>query len=78
MAQKGAYRARLPGRLHHPTTIRATLYMAALTAIRHNPAMRLFAKRLQKNGKPSKLAITAVMRKLIGVCSTPCSDPAEP
>ena len=60
-----AYRARLPGRLRHPTTIRATLYMAALTAIRHNPAMRLLAKKLQKNGKPSKLANTALIRKLI-------------
>ena len=39
--------------------------MAALTAIKHNPVMRLFANKLQKNGKPSKLVITAVMRKLI-------------
>ena len=60
------------GKYHGPrhiaegrTTIRPTLYMAALTAIKHNPVMRLFAKRLQKNGKPSKLVITAVMRKLI-------------
>jgi len=47
------------GKYHGPrhiaegrTTIRPTLYMAALTAIKHNPVMRLFAKRLQKNGKP--------------------------
>ena len=40
--------------------------MAALTAIKRNPVMRFFAKRLQKNGKLSKLVITAAMRKLIG------------
>jgi transposase len=32
---------------------------------RHQALMRLFAKRLQENGKPSKLVITSVMRKLI-------------
>jgi transposase len=45
--------------------IRKTLYMAALVAIQHNPVMRLFANKLRRNGKPSKVVITAVMRKLI-------------
>ena len=45
--------------------VRKTIYMAALVAIRHNPVMRLFADKLRRNGKPSKLVITAVMRKLI-------------
>jgi transposase len=45
--------------------VRKTLYMAALVAIRHNPVMRLFAEKLRRNGKPSKVVITAVMRKLI-------------
>jgi transposase len=45
--------------------VRKTLYMAALVAIQHNPIMRLFAQRLRKNGKPAKVVITAVMRKLI-------------
>lgn len=39
--------------------------MTALVAIRHNPIMRLFADKLRRNGKPSKLVIVAVMRKLI-------------
>jgi len=45
--------------------VRKTLYMAALVAIQHNPIMRLFANKLRRNGKPSKVVITAVMRKLI-------------
>jgi transposase len=45
--------------------VRKTLYMTALVAIQHNPVMRLFADKLRRNGKPSKVVITAVMRKLI-------------
>ncbi|MFX6015297.1 IS110 family transposase, partial [Acinetobacter baumannii] len=41
------------------------LYMAAISAIRCNPPLRDFYKHLRGNGKPPKLAITAVMRKLI-------------
>jgi len=44
---------------------RATLYMAALTASFHNPILKTFYQRLLSHGKPFKLAITAVMRKLI-------------
>lgn len=47
------------------STIRTTLYMAALVALRHNPVMRRFAAALRQNGKPFKVVITAVMRKLI-------------
>ena len=45
--------------------VRKALYMAALVAIQHNPVMRLFADKLKRNGKPAKVVITAVMRKLI-------------
>lgn len=45
--------------------IRAPLYMAALVAIRFNPVMRRFADALKRRGKPAKVVITAVMRKLI-------------
>ena len=47
------------------TAVRKTLYMTALVAIRYNPVMRLFAEKLRRNGKPSKVVIAAVMRKLI-------------
>jgi transposase len=46
-------------------TIRASLYMAAITAIRCNPAIKPFYTKLVERGKPKKLAITAAMRKII-------------
>jgi len=45
--------------------VRAALYMAALVALRHNRVMAGFAAALRQNGKPFKVVITAVMRKLI-------------
>lgn len=45
--------------------LRAGLYMAALQAKRANPQLKAFYDRLLANGKPQKLALTAVMRKLL-------------
>ncbi len=45
--------------------LRKSLYMPALVAIRHNPMMRQFYTRLVTNGKAKKVAIIAVMRKLL-------------
>jgi transposase len=42
--------------------VRAALYMAALAAIRCNPVIAAFYKRLRAVGKPGKLALTACMR----------------
>ena len=39
--------------------------MAALSALRGTPAVRIFAARLKARGKPSKVILTAIMRKLI-------------
>jgi transposase len=39
--------------------------MAGLSASRHNPVLRDFYQRLLKAGKPKKVALTAVMRKLL-------------
>jgi len=44
---------------------RRFLYLAALAASRHDPALRAFAQRLKALGKKPKVAIVAVMRKLI-------------
>jgi transposase len=46
-------------------TIRNVAYMAALTASRHNPILKAFHDKLVAAGKPDKVALTAVMRKLI-------------
>ena len=43
--------------------VRNALYMAALVASRHNPAIAAFAERLA--GKPGKVCLVACMRKLI-------------
>jgi transposase len=45
--------------------LRSGLYMAALVATRHNPILSNFYQRLRAKGKPPKLALTAVMRKLL-------------
>ena len=45
--------------------LRQALYMAALVATRFNPDMKRKHQALIKNGKPPKVAITAIMRKLI-------------
>ena len=45
--------------------LRASLYMAALVARYRNPKLRAFADQLRQRGKPNKLILTAVMRKLI-------------
>lgn len=45
--------------------LRRCLYMAALSASRSNPILKPFYQRLIANGKPGKVALTAVMRKLI-------------
>jgi transposase len=45
--------------------VRTVLYMAALTAARWNPVLRAFYQRLRAAGKPAKVALTAVARKLI-------------
>jgi transposase len=39
--------------------------MPALTASRHNPVLKEFYLRLLKAGKLKKVALTAVMRKLL-------------
>jgi transposase len=47
--------------------VRAVLYMAALTAKRFNPVLKAFYDRLTAAGKPPKVALTAVMRKLLTI-----------
>lgn len=44
---------------------RRMLYLAALAARRHDPGLRAFADRLASAGKPKKVVLVAVMRKLV-------------
>jgi transposase len=50
--------------------LRQALFMAALSAARHNPARRPFYQRLLARGKPKLVALTAVARKLLAVMVT--------
>lgn len=47
--------------------VRAVLYMAAHSAARYNPPLALFYQRLIAKGKTPKVALVAVMRKLLTV-----------
>jgi len=55
-------------------TVRAALYMAALTAIRQDTAIADLYQRLLDAGKPAKLAITACMRKLLVILNAITRD----
>ena len=50
--------------------VRAVLYMAAISAIQHNDAIKAFAERLKKAGKPPKVVIVACMRKLLTIINS--------
>jgi len=47
------------------TTLKTALYMAALSAARHNPDLKHFYAKLKAAGKPPKVALIAVARKLL-------------
>jgi transposase len=48
-------------------SVRSALYMAALSARRHNPQIRQMSQRLEAKGKPHKVVIVACMRKLLTI-----------
>lgn len=47
------------------SAVRAALFWPAMTAIRANPVIQTFARRLERRGKPKMVIIGAAMRKLI-------------
>ncbi len=47
--------------------VRRVLYMATLTAVRYNPAIKAFYERLKAAGKLPKVALVACMRKLLTI-----------
>jgi transposase len=54
--------------------IRRVLYMACLSAIKHNPVIRSLYLRLIKKGKAFKVAITACMRKMLIILNAMIRD----
>jgi transposase len=57
--------------------VRATLYMGALVATRHNPTLKEFYERLLAAGKPKKVALVACMRKLLSILNAVMRDRAN-
>jgi transposase len=55
--------------------VRTALYMAALVASRYNPVLKALYRRLLAKGKPKKLALTVLMRKLIELMNTMLKNP---
>lgn len=58
--------------------IRQVLYMAALSALRHEPRLRDFYQGLRARGKAAKVAIVAVMRKLLVILNARMRDSLAP
>lgn len=50
-------------------TLRHVLFQAALAAACHNPVLKPLAKRLKERGKPHKLVIIAVARRLVTIAN---------
>jgi transposase len=55
-------------------SVRRVLYMAALSASRHNPVINAFYQRLIDQGKLKKVALTACMRKLLTILNAMIRD----
>lgn len=58
--------------------IKRSLFMAAMAARRFNPELREFYERLLANGKKKKVALIAVMRKLIVIANAKVRDALYP
>ena len=52
------------------SVLRQMLYMAAMTSIKWNVDLKAFYERLRANGKPGKVALVAVMRKLLSMANS--------
>ncbi len=57
--------------------VRKTLYMAAMSATRHNPVIRDFYHRLLGKGKPPMVALVACMRKMLVILNAMLRDGKE-
>lgn len=56
--------------------VRNSLYMSALVAAHHNPVLSVFYERLRTHGKPPKVALVGVMRKLVVLLNRIARDEA--
>ena len=54
--------------------LRNALYMAALTAMRYDPTLKAFSERLRAAGKPGKVAVVAVIHKMLTILNARVRD----
>lgn len=57
--------------------LRDALYLPAIVATQYNPDLKAQYERMKANGKPSKVAITAIMRKLLILANTLVKEDRE-
>lgn len=55
-------------------SLRHVMFQAALVASYHNPVLKIFADRLRAAGKPHKVIIVAVARKLVTIVNALCKS----
>jgi transposase len=55
-------------------SVRSALYLGAMSGVRCNPVLRDFYERLLAQGKPKKLALTAVAHKLLVILNAMARD----
>lgn len=55
--------------------VRHVLYMAAVSASRSNPILAAFYQRLRAKGKPAKVCLVAVMRKMVCLMNNMIQNP---
>lgn len=74
--------ARDSGELHRPRCIRGgraavrhVLYMAAVSATRCNPIFSALYRRMREAGKPAKVCLVAIMRRMLSVLNRLLAEP---
>ena len=55
-------------------SVRTALYMASVASLRFNPVLKAFYARLRACGKPAKVALVAVARKLLTIANAIVRD----
>lgn len=68
LRESGIFKGRASLSKKGSPSIRAKLYMAAIVASQHNPAIKAQKERLLRNGKSKMQALGAAMRKLVHQC----------
>ena len=54
--------------------VRTALYMAAMSAVRYNPVLKVFYNDLLARGKPKMVALMAAARKLLTILNAMLRD----